>query len=265
MTNAPNRTAATSDHRFRPPRVARSEIVTLRPDFCPCYAVITSTDASGQDAAHNIKDLLAQPENKDVQIVGEQTFNPTDISAAAQLQRLKGANPQALIGWSSGAAIGTVFKAMGDAGLDIPVATTDGNMTYSSMQRFADILPKELYIPSPEWPLSPAAEPAEVTAAKQQFFAAYEGSGKKPDAAATYAWDPALLVVNALQKLGPDVTAEQLRAYLAALQGAAGVNRTYNFPHVPQRGLDDSDVVVTRWDKASQTWMIVSKPRGEPL
>lgn len=36
MTNAPN-PMATSDHRFRPSRVAQSEIVTLRPDFCPCY------------------------------------------------------------------------------------------------------------------------------------------------------------------------------------------------------------------------------------
>jgi len=32
---------------------------------------------------------------------------------------------------------------------------------------------------------------------------------------------------------------------------------------VPQRGLDDSNVVVTRWN--GQTWEVVSKPRGEPL
>ncbi|HTH98509.1 MAG TPA: ABC transporter substrate-binding protein, partial [Stellaceae bacterium] len=90
-------------------------------------AMITSTDASGTDAARQIKAQLALPENKGMQLVAEASFNPTDVSAAAQIQRLKGANPQALIAWSTGAAIGTVFKAIRDAGLDLPVATTDGN------------------------------------------------------------------------------------------------------------------------------------------
>lgn len=229
-------------------------------------AVITSTDASGQDAARNIKELLAEPENKDFTVVSEQTFNPSDISAAAQVQRIKGAAPQALIAWSTGTAVGTVFKAIGDAGLDVPVATTDGNMTFATMERFADILPKELYIPSPTWPRSEKLqEPAEVVDAKKQFFAAFEGSSTRPDNASALAWDPALIVITALQKLGPDASAEQVRAYLAESKSIAGVKGIYDFTDVPQRGLDDSNVVVTRWDGAKKDWIIVSKPRGEPL
>jgi branched-chain amino acid transport system substrate-binding protein len=228
-------------------------------------AIVTSTDASGQDAARNVKEILTLPENKDVQLVGETTFNPTDVSAAAQIQRLKGANPQALIAWSTGAAIGTVFKAVQDSGLDVPVATTDGNMTYASMQRYSDILPKELLIPSPEWPRSTkAAGPADVEAAKSQFFAAFTGD-ERPDAASSFAWDPAMLVVSALQKLGPGATAEQLRAALAGLSGFAGINGSYDFVQHPQRGLDDGNVVVTRWDKIAGTWTIVSGPRGVPF
>jgi branched-chain amino acid transport system substrate-binding protein len=117
-------------------------------------ALITSTDASGQDAARNMHELFAEPENKELSLVAEQTFNPSDISAAAQVERLKGAEPQAVIAWSTGAAIGVVFKAIQDSGLAVPVATTDGNQTYATMERFAAILPKELYIPSPEWPMS---------------------------------------------------------------------------------------------------------------
>lgn len=229
-------------------------------------AVITSTDASGQDAARNIKELLAEPEHAGFQVVSEQTFNPSDISAAAQVQRIKGAGPQALIAWSTGTAVGTVFKAIGDAGLDVPVATTDGNMTFATMQRFADILPKELYIPSPTWPRSDRLqEPPEVAEAKKQFFAAFEGTNTRPDNASALAWDPALVTLTALQKLGPDATAEQLRAYLASSKGIAGVKGIYDFTHVPQRGLDDSNVVITRWDREKQDWVIVSKPRGEPF
>jgi branched-chain amino acid transport system substrate-binding protein len=227
--------------------------------------VITSTDASGLDAARNIKDVLAQPENKDMQLVADASFNPTDVSASAQIQRIKGANPQAMIAWSTGAAVGTVFKAIKDAGLAIPVATTDANMTYAAMRQFADILPAELDIPSPEWPKTSRTEvPPAVAAAKQHFFAAFPESDP-PDAASTYAWDPALLVAAALAKAGPGATAEQIRAAIDGMNGFAGVNGIYDFRRVPQRGLDDSNVVMTRWDAAAKQWTIVSEPRGVPL
>lgn len=242
--------------------LAAAQIRYFRTKGLTRLATISSTDASGQDFARNLKGLLALPENKDVQLVAETTFNPTDVSAAAQVERMKGANPQALIAWSTGAAIGTVFKAIQNSGLDIPIATTDGNMTYASMERYADILPKELLIPSPEWPRGTMRDlPAEVQAAKAEFFAAFPAT-TKPDAASSFVWDPALLVVTALNKLGAGATAEQLRAHLAGLTNVAGINGVYDFTAHPQRGLDDSNVVVTRWNRSAGTWDIVSGPRG---
>jgi branched-chain amino acid transport system substrate-binding protein len=228
-------------------------------------AAITSTDASGQDAARQIKTILAEPENKDMQLAADTTFNPTDVSAAAQLQRLKSADPQAVIAWSTGAAIGTVFKAIIDAGLDVPVATTDGNMTYAQMAQFKDILPKTLYIPSPEWPASDRPVTPEVASAKAAFFKAFKDADVQPDAAYSFAWDPAVLVVSALKKLGPMATPAQVRDYLANLKGFAGINGVYDFQKIPQRGLDDSNVVVTQWQKDKGTWQIISQPKGVPL
>jgi branched-chain amino acid transport system substrate-binding protein len=228
-------------------------------------AAITSTDASGQDAARQIRTILAEPDNKDMQLAAETTFNPTDVSAAAQIQRLKSAQPQAVIAWSTGAAIGTVFKAIIDAGLDVPIATTDGNMTYAQMAQYKDILPKTLYIPSPEWPASDRPVPAEVAAAKVSFFKAFQGADVQPDAAYSFAWDPAVLVVGALKKLGPRATAAQIRDYLTNLKGVAGINGVYDFQKIPQRGLDDSNVVVTEWQKDKGAWQIVSQPKGIPF
>ncbi len=229
-------------------------------------ALITSTDATGQDALRNAHEVFARPENKEMQLVIETSFNPTDVSASAQIQRIKGSAPQAVIAWATGSATGTVFKAIADAGIDVPVATTNGNMLYAAMRQFADILPRTLYMPSPEWPQSDKlAVPPPVAAAKEAFFAAYQGTGIQPDAASTFAWDPAVLVVNALRTLGPDATAEQLRAALAASTGVAGVAGVYDFPKAPQRGLDDSTMVVTLWDAAAQRWAVVSQARGVPF
>jgi branched-chain amino acid transport system substrate-binding protein len=67
-----------------------------------------------------------------------------------------------------------------------------------------------------------------------------------------------------LRKLKPDATAADLRGYFNDLKGVAGINGMYDFKAVPNRGLDESNVVVTRWDAAAQTWAVVSDPLGIP-
>jgi branched-chain amino acid transport system substrate-binding protein len=228
-------------------------------------ALITSTDASGQDAYKNFKSLIGSEGHTDVELVAEAQLNPTDVSASAQVQRLKGANPDVLIAWSTGGPIGTIFKAIHDAGIELPVATTNGNQTYAQMAQYTAFLPKELYIPAADFLKSDKpAKADEASAAKAAFYKAFEGTDIKPDGPSTYAWDPALLVVDALRKLKPDASAEDVRTYLSGLKGFAGINGYYDFKAVPNRGLDESNVVVTRWDAAKQTWVVVSDPLGIP-
>ncbi|WP_213738836.1 ABC transporter substrate-binding protein [Bradyrhizobium sp. dw_411] len=228
-------------------------------------ALITSTDASGQDAYRNFKSLFGSESHKDVELVAEAQLNPTDVSASAQIQRLKSANPDVLVAWSTGGPVGTIFKAIHDAGLELPIATTNGNQTYAQMSQYAAFLPKELYIPAADWQKSsrPVAA-SDASAAKDAFFKGFEGTDIKPDGPSTYAWDPASLVVEGLRKLKPDATAEDLRAYFRDLKGVAGINGYYDFQAVPNRGLDEKNVVVTRWDPAAQTWVVVSDPLGIP-
>jgi branched-chain amino acid transport system substrate-binding protein len=230
-------------------------------------AFMTSADATGQDAEHGLDEVAKRPENSDVSVVERAHFNTTDVSVAAQLEHIKAANPQALIAWSTGTPIATVFKGIVQADLDIPIATTDGNMTYQQMSQYAAFLPKQLYVPSPEWSQHEGviALDASVEAAQKRFFDAFKSAGTKPDIAATLAWEPLMIVIAALQKLGPNATAEQLRDYLAALKGFAGINGMYDFPRSPQRGLDVQNAVVTLWNPTQQTWELVSRPTGVPL
>jgi branched-chain amino acid transport system substrate-binding protein len=230
-------------------------------------AFMTSADATGQDAEHGLDEVVGRPENKDISVVERAHFNTTDVSVAAQIEHIKAANPQVLIAWSTGTPIATVFKGVVQAGLDIPIATTSGNMTYAQMTQYAAFLPKQLYMPSSEWvqhegviTLDPAVEKAQ-----QLFFDTFKAANVKPDLAATLAWDPAMIVIDALRKLGVDATAAQVRDYIANLKGFAGINGIYDFTKVPQRGLDAQGAIVTLWSPAHQTWELVSKPTGLPL
>lgn len=230
-------------------------------------ALMTSSDASGQDAERGLNEAVAMPENKDIKIVARAHFNITDVSVAAQIENVKAAKPQAFIAWSTGAPIATIFKGITQAGLDVPTATTDGNMTYAQMKNYADFLPKQLYFAAAMWAGHGQMQglPAAVEKQNQEFYGQYKAIGQSPDLPASIAWNTGLIVVDALRKLGPGVTAVQLRDYLGGLKGFPGIDGIHDFTASPQRGLDLSDVVVTRWDPAKHVWVPLSKTGGEPL
>lgn len=218
-------------------------------------ASITSTDATGQDADNSIQAAL---QSNGVQLVDQEHFNPTDVSVSAQIQHIKGSNAQALIAWSTGAPIATVFKEIVQSGLDLPVFTTNGNQTYAQMQQYSAFLPQQLYIPTAEWPAYQTLPAGPVKDAQQVFFQTFQAQNVKPDIGQTLAWDPGLITIAAYQQIGPNATAGQIRDYVSKLQGFAGVNGLYDFVATPQRGLNSSDSIVTLWDPQQQTWVPAS-------
>jgi branched-chain amino acid transport system substrate-binding protein len=230
-------------------------------------AIMTSSDATGQDAERGLNEAAAMPENKEIKIVARAHFNPTDVSVAAQIENVKAAKPQAFIAWSTGAPIATIFKALVQAGLDIPTGTTDGNMTHAQMQNYASFLPRQLYIPSALWPAygrNLGIDPA-VEKAQEAFYAEFKAAGIGPDLPGSIGWNTGAIVANALRKLGINTNATQLRDYLANLTGYAGIDGVHDFVKSPQRGLDANDALVTRWDPAQKNWIPLSKPGGAPL
>jgi branched-chain amino acid transport system substrate-binding protein len=229
-------------------------------------ALLVSTDATGQDAETGFKEALAQPENKDMQLVQLAHFAVGDVSVAAQIEAIKAADPQCLVAWSTGAPIGTVFRAIRDAGLDIPIATTGANLIYKLMEQYSNVLPRQLYLGTTEWITRDHTrlEPNEFEA-HDQFYKAYGAAGRKPDLPSIIAWDPAMLLIASLRALGPEASAAQVNDHLSHLKDFAGLNGIYDFSAVPQRGLGGRDGLVTIWSTRDQTWQVVSRPGGEPL
>ena len=61
--------------------------------------------------------------------------------------------------------------------------------------------------------------------------------------------------MSALRSVGPNVTAEQFRAYLANIHYWIGANGLYDFHANPQRGITDRSLIMIRWDPAQTTWV----------
>lgn len=228
-------------------------------------AMIAATDASGQDQEAGIDKALALPVNHDMTLVDREHFAPGDVSVAAQMARIKASNPQVLLAQATGAAIATVLRAAHDAGLDVPVFTTNGNSTYAQMKQYAAFLPKELYFPDqPPLAVEAITDPG-VRAQIELYVKTLRAMGVKPDGIPATTWDPGMLAVAALRKYGFGMTAAQFKEYLSTLRGFAGAMGRYNFIEVPQRGLSVQSVIITRWDAQKDWWVAASKPAGAPL
>jgi branched-chain amino acid transport system substrate-binding protein len=225
-------------------------------------ARLSTTDASGQDADAAFAKALALPENKDVQVVANEHFAVADTSASAQAAKIKAATPDALIIWASGTAFGTALHAVHDNGLDVPTATSASTFIFSQIKQYTAFVPKDLYFQGPSYtaaiPRSPRSKQS-----LDEFLAAMKENAIPLDFQSGLAWDPALIIVDALRHLGNKASAEQIRAYIAQLHDFPGISGTYDFRiEGDQRGLTENDLMMLRWDNAKFVWAPVSKFGG---
>ena len=225
--------------------------------------LITSADATGQDVERNLTAVLNLPENHDLKLVESDRFALGDINVAAQMARLRTANCDAIIAWTTGAPWGTLLHGINDAGLDIPVALSNANMTFPAMKQWATFLPKELLFPGAPF-LAGVTGSAQQRVAIQQFFDVTKGQGVQPDFQTGLIWDPAVLMITALRSLGTDASATQIRDYIDKIHDFAGIAGVYDFRDGSHRGLSQKDVIVMRWDAGKNNWIAVSKLGGAP-
>lgn len=231
-------------------------------------ATLMTTDASGQDGDRSVAEVLDYDENKNkMSLVIQEHFNPSDVSVAAQMARIKGSGAQAIIAWTTGAPAATVFRGMAQEGVDLPVAPTSGNQTFAAMKQWQAFLPKQMILASALYPPHPPSVKLDprVDGAQQAMYATLAKHGLKADNMVATSWDAGLIVASGLRKLGTGATAAQLRQYINGLTDFPGVDGIYNFNKYPQRGLGPESSTVTAYDAKTDSWVWLSQPGGEPL
>jgi branched-chain amino acid transport system substrate-binding protein len=229
-------------------------------------AIINATDATGQATDQALQNDLTLAENHDVTYVAVEHFNAADLSVAAQVARIKAANPDAIVCFATGTGFTTVLRALHDAGLALPIVTTPSNLDaahLSALKTFAPPLyaptSAVIYYQGSKLPAGPLRN------ALSAYAGGYKAAGETIVGGSPFAWDPPWIVVAALRKLGPNATAQQLRDYLLSLHDFVGVNGTYDFRIGDQHGLTDASVAIVRWDDKTNSVTVASKPGGYPL
>ena len=225
-------------------------------------ATLNTTDASGQIGDRDIAAVLQYPEFKDMTLLTAEHFSAADTSVTAQVSKIKALGPQAIIIWAPGTAFGTALHAVTDLGLDVPVATTSANMIIAQMKSYSAFVPKDVLFQGVPYVANAAHKDSPAMAT---YAAAMKDNGMPQDFQTGMAWDPAMIVIDALRKLGPNATAEQLRTYIENLHGYTGITGTYDFRDGSQRGLGVDSTLIMRWDPDKADFVSVSKAGGAPM
>jgi branched-chain amino acid transport system substrate-binding protein len=223
------------------------------------FATLNTTDASGQIGDRDIAAVLQQPEFKDMTLLATEHFSAADTSVSAQVAKIKGLNPQAIIVWAPGTAFGTALHAITDVGLNVPVATTSANMIIAQMKSYAAFVPKDVLFQGVQYI---AGAMHKDSPAMATYVAGMKDAGMPQDFQTGMAWDPAMIVIDALRKVGPNATSEQLRSYIENLHGYTGITGTYDFRDGSQRGLGVDSTMIMRWDPDKNDFVTVSKFGG---
>jgi len=224
--------------------------------------IITGNDATGQNVERIVAASLQEPANRNMHVVASERFALTDINVAAQMSRLKAAAPDAIIAWSTGSGWGTLLHGINDAGITTPIAASPGNMLYSAMAQFNDLLPEKLVFPGPNALKRGGAKAGPVRDAQDAFYHAFDSINARPDFGNLVVWDAITLAVDALKHLGPTATASQLKNYIENLHGWAGTQGVYDFSDGHQRGVAENAVSMMGWDKVKKDWTLESRPSG---
>jgi branched-chain amino acid transport system substrate-binding protein len=226
--------------------------------------IAATSDATGVDGEAQVDNVINDRRFTGMSVVDHERFAVNDVSFSAQATRLKAAHPDLIVITSVGTPTGTALRALKDAGLEqTPVIANFGNLIHAQLEQYASFLPDHMYLTAPRFVTHDVSGKGPVRDAQLAFYRAFTAQGIDPDVAHNLAWDPALVVIDALRHVGTAATPKQVLDYIESMHGFAGTNGLFDFRDGSQRGIGLSSVVVVEWTPAKKSWSTVSEIGGK--
>ncbi len=229
------------------------------------FALITSTDATGQLFDTGFTDVFTKAALPGAKIVAREHFGTTDLSVDAQMIRIKAAKPDVILTFTNGTPFGAVLHAISNAGIDVPVYGSGANFSIQQIEQYSEFLPKELILNGANGIVPDPSAPPAVKRRQLEFFNAMKAAGVHDiEYGDSLPWDIAMLNVDALRALGAQATAAQLHAYFERLSSWVGIQGVYNFTTADQRGLEEAGVALYRWNAARRNFDLIPSAAKKP-
>jgi len=213
-------------------------------------ALMTVTDGFGASGREQIKTLAKQ---KGFTIVADEVYGPKDTDMTAQLTKIRGIKPDAIICWGTNPGPAVITKNVKQLGIKIPLYMSHGVASKKFIELAGAEAAEGVMLPAGKLAVYDAL-PKNDPQAKllKEYDQAYKKAhGVEASTFGGYAYDAFLLVQAAIKKSGS--TAEQIRNGIEQTQKLVSISGIFNMTPKDHNGLDLSAfemVKVTKGDWA---------------
>jgi branched-chain amino acid transport system substrate-binding protein len=214
-------------------------------------ALLTVSDSFGSSGREQLKTLAAR---KGFTVVADEVYSPKDTDMTAQLTKIRGIKPDAIICWGTNPGPAVVTRNVKQLGINIPLYMSHG----VASKKYIELAGAD----SAEGVMLPAGKLAvydKLKSSDPQFkiLKEYDQSyrkayGVEASTFGGYAYDAFNLIIEAVKKVG--ATSEQIRSGIEKEHKLIGVSGIFSMSDKDHNGLDLSAFEMVRISKGD--WVI---------
>ena len=213
-------------------------------------AVLHDENAFG---ASGNAEIAKQAPSFGLEVVASESYKTADTDMTAQLTKIKGANPEALIVWGTNPGPALVAKNMKQLGMTIPYIGSHGIANQTFIKLAGDAAEGVVF------PAGRLLVPSSITDPNQKsvtdkFINDYTAKyGAAPNPFAGYALEAITILADAMKRAG-STDAAAVQAALDSTTGFPGPDGLYNYSKTNHDGLVASDMIMVKIQGG--TWVL---------
>jgi len=198
-------------------------------------ALLTVTDGFGASGREQIKVLAKQ---KGFTVVADEVYGPKDTDMTAQLTKIRGIKPDAIICWGTNPGPAVVTKNVKQLGIKTPLYMSHGVASKKYIELAGADSAEGVMLPAGKLAIYDALPKGDLQykllkSYDQEYRKAY---GTEASTFGGYAYDAFLLATNAIKKTGS--TPEQIRAGIERTSKLVSVSGVFTMSPKDHNGLD---------------------------
>jgi branched-chain amino acid transport system substrate-binding protein len=215
-------------------------------------ALLTVTDSFGSSGREQIKTLAAQ---KGFKIVADEVYSPKDTDMTAQLTKIRGIKPDAVICWGTNPGPAVITKNFKQLGLKFPLYMSHGVASKKYIELAGADAAEGVMLPAGKlaiYEMLPKSDP-QARLLKDYDQSYRKSYGVEASTFGGYAYDAFLLVTGAIQKAG--ASAEKIRNGIEQAQKVVSISGVFTMTPRDHNGLGLSAFEMVRIKKGD--WSLV--------
>lgn len=221
-------------------------------------ALLYDTNPFGTDGKNVVENEAPTYGLEVVATEGYQT-NDTEETIDTHLTNVMSASPEVILVWGTNPGPAIIAKRMRDKGIDLPYVGSHG-IANQEFIKLAGEAADGVVFPAGkmliyEKVLEPGSPEYEFI---KDFDEAYrEAYGEPINTFAGHGWDAILIITEALKRVGPDATPEELRDEIERTEGLVGTAGIFNYSPQDHNGLSPDDLIMVKivnsqWEPAER-------------